>query len=149
MAEQDPLVRRHEVAAVVQSLSRCRTLRVELEDLLRDKPRVEAVCHEIRTHRGDDEPGRTDGFTAGECDVTEGCGTKDRDADPNERVQKSRHDSTPHSLLLKTTSLPSCDKKTHRPTPLRGLSRLWRFCDGDCRGDRQSDSRVGNCGSAF
>ncbi len=107
MAEQNPLVRRHEVAAIVQSLSRRRSLRVELEDLVGDEPRVKAVCDEIRAHRGDDEPSRTDGFTAGESDVTKRSGTEDRYTDPDECAQKSRHGSAPHSLLLKGAGLPS------------------------------------------
>ena len=56
MAEEDPLVRRHEVAAVVEPLGRRRAARVEPEDLLGDEPRVEAVGDEIGADGGDDEP---------------------------------------------------------------------------------------------
>src|SRR5688572_17099939 len=107
MAKQNPLVRRHEVAAVVQPLSRGRTLRVQLEYCVGDEPRIKTVCHEVRTHRGDDEPGRANVFTARERDVAEGTGAEDRDTDPDERAQKSRHDSAPHSLLLQGAALPS------------------------------------------
>ena len=73
VAEDNPLVGRDEVAAVVQALGRRRPARIELEDLLGDEPRVEAVRDEIRAHGRDDEPGGADRFAAREGDVAEGA----------------------------------------------------------------------------
>ena len=51
VAEEHPLGRRHEVAAVVQPLGRRGAPRVEAEDRLRDEPRVEAVGDRDRCRR--------------------------------------------------------------------------------------------------
>ncbi len=91
MTEEDPPVGRHEVAAVVEALGRRRALRIELEDLLRDEPRVEAIRNEIRADRGDDEPGRADRLAAFHGDVAERARASHRDGHPHCAAQKSIH----------------------------------------------------------
>src|SRR5678815_779163 len=91
MAKQNPLVRRHEVAAVVQPLSRGRALRIQLKHLLGDELRVEAVSDEIRTDRGDDEPRGANRIASRERDIAERGSAQHGDTYPDNSTQNPRH----------------------------------------------------------
>jgi len=73
MAEQHPLVRGHEVTAVVEALRRCGALGIEAEDARGEEFRVEAVGDDVRTDGGRQQPGGADRFTAGQGEHAE-CG---------------------------------------------------------------------------
>ena len=91
MAEQDPSVRGHEVAAIVETLRGRGATRIQFEHLLGDEPGVEAIRDEIRAHGRDDEPGRANRFAALQRDITERGSAGQRDANPDRGAHKSVH----------------------------------------------------------
>src|SRR5580765_7223938 len=85
MTEQHPLVRGHEVVAVVEPLRGCGAAGIEAEDFVREELRVEAVTDDVGTDGGGEEPGGADRLAAGQRQDTEGDGPQHRNRDPNKR----------------------------------------------------------------
>ena len=64
VAEQHIFVRRHIIQAVVLAHGCCLPLGVQAQHRLGDELRIEAVCHEVATGRGDHQPGGVDGLAS-------------------------------------------------------------------------------------
>src|SRR5207244_2463321 len=82
VAEDDPAIRRDEVATVVQALGRSEARVIESEDARRDERAVEAVADGVGAEGGDEQPRRADLFAAREGEESERAGTADRDERP-------------------------------------------------------------------
>jgi hypothetical protein len=110
MAEHDPAMRRHEIAAVVEPLAGRGASGVQREHARRDPPAVEAVRDEVDARRGDHEPERVDALAAMERDAAEGRGAGYGERPPNQDLQDSIHgDRHPRSLrgILHTLARPA------------------------------------------
>ena len=84
VAEHDPAVGRHEVAAVVEALGRRGARGVEDQHLGRDEGAVEAVADGIDADRRDDEPEAVDGLAAVQRDAADSASADGGDEAPNQ-----------------------------------------------------------------
>src|SRR5713101_4555979 len=75
VAEENPFVRGHEVAAVVVALARSGTRVVERENFGGDKGGIEPVRHQVTTYCGYNEPSRIERLAAIESDLAKRSGT--------------------------------------------------------------------------
>src|SRR5687768_16097626 len=95
MAENDPLVGGREVPAVVESYCRGRAIVVELEDVRRDYPAVDAIGDDVGADRRGKEPRGVDRLTARKSDSPEA-----QRADYRNHQQQQLSQSPPHSVSL-------------------------------------------------
>ncbi len=91
MAEHDPAIGRHEVAAVVDALGGSAPHVVEREHLGGEKARVKAIADRIHSDRGDNEPGRVDALAARERDDSDGSRGDERDRGPEQSLDDAGH----------------------------------------------------------
>src|SRR6185436_5562368 len=71
MSENDPAVRRHEVAAVAEPLRGSRASRLERENFRREECAIETIADGVDANGGDDEPERVDALAAHRSDDTQ------------------------------------------------------------------------------
>ena len=86
MAEDDPLVGRFIVDAVVEAFGGGGAV-IEHEDLSGDPAVVIAIGHDVSTHGGDNEPEAIDGFMAFKGDDGEGTGAGESEGEESEMSQ--------------------------------------------------------------
>ena len=79
MTEDDPAMRRHEVAAVIEALGRSRTGGVHRQDPGGDPGGVEPVADDVNADAGRDQPQRVDGLIAVGGDAANGKGADNRE----------------------------------------------------------------------
>src|SRR5712692_4395258 len=91
VAEENPFVRGHEVAAVVVALARSGARVVERENFGGDKSGIEPVRHQVTTHRGNNEPSRIERLAAIESDLAKRSCAKQRDPKPNDDNEDALH----------------------------------------------------------
>src|SRR5713226_5143396 len=91
VAEENPFVRGHEVAAVVVALARSGARVVERENFGGDKSGIEPVRHQVTTHRGNNEPSRIERLAAVESYLAERSCAKQRDPEPNHDNEDALH----------------------------------------------------------
>src|SRR6185503_19090442 len=82
VAEHDPLVGGHVVAAVVEPLGGCRARVVERQHLGRDEGGIEAVGRQVAAHRRDHEPDPVDRLAALQRDGGQRAGAHQADQGP-------------------------------------------------------------------
>ncbi len=91
VAEENPLVGGYEVAAIVEALARSGACVVQCEHFSGNKRGIEPVRDEITTDRGNDEPGRVEGFSAIKCDLGKCSRAKQGNKNPNDDDEESLH----------------------------------------------------------
>ena len=89
VTKHNPLVRRHIVASIVQSLGGGRARRVELEDVVRDDPAVEPVGDEVAADRRGKKPRGTDFLAVCQRDGGNGASTEQCDGEPRKESEQA------------------------------------------------------------
>jgi hypothetical protein len=118
MPEQNVLIGRDVIRAVVATVSGSWARRVDPEHLVCDEQAIQAICDEVGAHRRDDEPRRVDGLTAIKGNDAQGGRAEDNDDDPNEPSERTvaHHVSSdgqlgPHRLLQQSSALDLCAER--------------------------------------
>jgi hypothetical protein len=91
VAEYDPPVGRHEVAAIFVEYGRGFSVGIEREDLRGDELTIEAIADEVGTDGRCQQPRSADRFASRESQIGKGAGAGDRDEDPEEGGEDSVH----------------------------------------------------------
>ncbi len=86
VAEHDPAMGRHEVAAVVEAFRRRGARGVRREHLRRDPGRIEAIAQGVDTDGCDDDPQRVDGLVSLNGDAAHGECRDDRQYDAQNSI---------------------------------------------------------------
>src|SRR5262249_39687350 len=93
-AEDDPPVRRHVVAPVLEPDGGCRPIGVEREDLGRDQLAIEAIRDGVATQGRGEQPRGVDRLAASERDPGERQSGESRNENPNPEAKRLRHVSS-------------------------------------------------------
>src|SRR5882724_2528840 len=99
VAEEDPLVGGHEVAAVVVPFAGRSACVIERENLCGNERGIQAERDEIATDRGDDKPDGVQRFAAMQCDGAECARTENGNANPDRNAEGALHLAGPAGML--------------------------------------------------
>src|SRR5882724_1324439 len=99
VAEEDPLVRGHKIAAVVVALTGPGTRVIEYENFCGDKGGIEAESDEIAADRGDDKPDGIQRFATMQCDGAECARAQNGNANPDRNAEGALHFAGPAGML--------------------------------------------------
>jgi hypothetical protein len=99
MAEEDPFVGRHKVAAIVVPFRRSGARIIECKNFRRNKRRIQAEGDKVATKRGDDKPHGIERFAAVNGNRAESARSQKRHDNPSENREETFHfaDKPPNS----------------------------------------------------
>jgi len=91
VAEENPFVCRHEVAAVVAAFARSGARIIERKNLGGDEGGIEPVSHQITADSSHNEPGRVERLAAIESDLAKRSRAKQCNPEPNDDDEYALH----------------------------------------------------------